>query len=89
MFLTRFTVIDEISRVDEIHNNVEIKFNLLNDAGIMVLTAVFQATYKTAKNITLFGISLILSKTQLTVGFYFVANLLILAYFFFIRNTCP
>lgn len=39
-FLARFSVIDEITRCEEISNNVEIKFNLLSDAGIANLSII-------------------------------------------------
>jgi hypothetical protein len=63
-FVSRFTVIDEISREEEI-NSVELKFNVLKDAGIIVLTTVFCAKHNRSK--TVFTLSTVMSRDMLTV----------------------
>src|SRR5690606_36700314 len=57
-FIARFMLIDELSRDAEIGRRVEIKFNMLRDAEIMVFTSVFRA--KQRKSYTIFTASLVL-----------------------------
>ncbi len=59
-FVTRFTLIDEISREMELRlKTVEIKFNVLSDVGLMVLTCVFKSKMKTST--TIYTCSLLLN----------------------------
>ncbi|KAL9654976.1 hypothetical protein ABK040_008765 [Willaertia magna] len=44
-FITRFSLMDEMPRADEIKDNIEIKFNTLNDMKVMILTCVFCSKY--------------------------------------------
>jgi hypothetical protein len=64
-FVSKFTVIDEISREEEIGNNVELKFNVLKDTGIIILSSVFCAKHNKSK--TVFTMSIVMSRDMLTV----------------------
>ena len=41
LFISRFSMMDDMPRYEEIGPNIEIKFNIMSDLNVMVLTAVF------------------------------------------------
>ena len=79
LFISRFSMMDDMPRYEEIKNNVEIKFNIMSDIKAMVFTAVFCSKNWEKGNMktsffrrkadpppTLFTISLVMNRDNLS-----------------------
>ncbi|KAF0979652.1 hypothetical protein FDP41_001320 [Naegleria fowleri] len=87
MFITRFSLMDDMPRYEEVGSNIEIKFNIMSDLNVMVLTAVFCSKNwekvgsrsffrrKADPPPTLFTISLVMNRDNLSR--YMVINFII------------
>ncbi|KAL0477142.1 guanine nucleotide exchange protein [Acrasis kona] len=63
-FISKFTVVDELPNLEEIGQNIEFKFNVSKDNGIIVATCIFKG--KLNRSTTVFAFSLVLGREMLS-----------------------